>query len=58
VVGGDAIVSLDGAPIDSSSRLIALLASKKPGDRVNLGVVRNGQMRTVSVTLGNAPSAG
>jgi S1-C subfamily serine protease len=58
VVGGDAIVSLDGAPIDSSSRLIALLASKKPGDRVDLGVVRNGQMRTVSVTLGDAPSAG
>jgi S1-C subfamily serine protease len=58
VVGGDAIVSLDGAPIDSSARLIALLASKKPGDRVELGVVRDGQSRTVSVTLGNAPSAG
>jgi S1-C subfamily serine protease len=58
VVGGDAIVSLDRMPIDSSARLIALLASKKPGDRVQLGVVRDGKSRTVSVTLGNAPSAG
>jgi S1-C subfamily serine protease len=58
VVGGDAIVSFDGAPVDSSARLIALLAAKKPGDRVELGVVRNGQSRTLSVTLGNAPGAG
>jgi putative serine protease PepD len=58
VVGGDAIVSLDGVPVDSSSRLIALLASKKPGDRIEIGVVRDGRSRTVSVTLGNAPSAG
>jgi putative serine protease PepD len=58
VVGGDAIVSLDGATVDSSSRLIALLAEKKPGDRVEFGIVRDGQSRTVSVTLGSAPGTG
>jgi len=58
VVGGDAIVSLDGAPVDSSSRLVALLAEHKPGDQVQLGIVRDGQSKTVTVTLGNAPSTG
>jgi S1-C subfamily serine protease len=58
VVGGDAIVSLDGTPVDSSSKLVALLAAKKPGEQVELGIVRNGESRTVSVTLGNAPSTG
>jgi S1-C subfamily serine protease len=58
VVGGDAIVSLDGAPVDSSSRLVAMLADHKPGDQVQLGIVREGQDKTVTVTLGNAPSSG
>ena len=58
VVGGDAIVSLDGTPVDSSDRLVALLAEHKPGDQVQLGIVRDGQSRTVTVTLGNAPSTG
>jgi S1-C subfamily serine protease len=58
LVGGDAIVSVDGTPVDSSDRLVALLAEYKPGDSVQLGVVRNGQSRTVAVTLGNAPASG
>ena len=58
VVGGDAIVSLDGAAVDSSDRLVALLATHKPGDQVELGVVRDGQSRSVTVTLGNAPASG
>jgi S1-C subfamily serine protease len=58
LVGGDAIVSLNSTPVDSSDRLVALLAEHKPGDQVQLGVVRNGQSRTVTVTLGNAPSSG
>jgi S1-C subfamily serine protease len=58
VVGGDAIVSLNGAAVDSSNRLVALLAAHKPGDQVQLGIVRNGQSKAVTVTLGNAPSSG
>jgi S1-C subfamily serine protease len=58
VLGGDAIVSLDGTPVRSSSQLAALLAAHKPGDRVELGTVRDGRARTVTVTLGNAPAAG
>jgi S1-C subfamily serine protease len=57
VVGGDAIVSLNGSPVESSDRLIALLATHKPGDQVELGVVRDGKSRTVTVTLGNAPAS-
>jgi len=58
VVGGDAIVSLDGSPVESSDRLVALLATHNPGNQVELGVVRDGQSRTVTVTLGNAPASG
>jgi S1-C subfamily serine protease len=58
VVGGDAIVSLDGSPVESSDRLVALLATHKPGDQVELGVVRDGKSRIVTVTLGNAPASG
>jgi S1-C subfamily serine protease len=58
VVGGDAIVSLDGSSVKSSGQLAALLARRRPGDRVELGVVRGGRSRTVTVTLGNAPASG
>jgi len=55
-VGGDAIVSVDGTPVQSSAELAAVVARHRPGDRLELGVVRGGVKRTVHVTLGVAPS--
>ena len=52
---GDAIVSLDGKPITSTSQLAEAVAGRKPGDVVRLGIVRNGSHRVVGITLGNAP---
>lgn len=56
VVGGDAIVSVEGKRITSASELAAAVAGHRPGDRIQLGVVRDGATRTVTVTLGNAPT--
>ena len=56
LTGGDAILSVDGKPIDSPSQLADAVRSHKPGDRLTLQVTRDGHQRTVTVTLGNAPS--
>jgi len=51
-LGGDAIVGVDGKPVDSSDTLATVVATHKPGDRVQLRIVRAGSTRTVDVTLG------
>lgn len=56
VVGGDAIVSVDGKRVSSAGQLADVIAADKPGETVSLGVVRNGHSKTVKVTLGNAPA--
>jgi S1-C subfamily serine protease len=57
-VGGDAIVSVDGTQVATAGGLADAVSAKRPGDSVSLGVVRNGDLRTVKVTLGSAPAAG
>ena len=54
-VGGDAIVAVDGKPVSSTAQLGDVVALHKPGDALQLEVVRGGKSRTVAVTLGNAP---
>ena len=56
VVGGDAIVSLDGTSVASTGALADAVALHHPGQTVSLGVVRGGHERTIDVTLGNAPA--
>jgi S1-C subfamily serine protease len=56
VVGGDAIVSLDGKPVDSVGQLADAIALHQPGQTITLGVVRGGRHQTIPVTLGNAPA--
>jgi S1-C subfamily serine protease len=56
LLGGDAIVTVDGARISSSAQLADAVARHEPGDRLTLEVVRGGATRTVHVTLGNVPS--
>jgi putative serine protease PepD len=55
LVGGDSIVSCGGKRVATAAQLADALAERKPGDRVKLDVVRNGNGRTVSVTLGAVP---
>jgi S1-C subfamily serine protease len=54
-VGADAIVGVDGKSISSTAQLGDVIALHKPGDRLELQVVRGGKSRTVEITLGNTP---
>ena len=48
---GDVIVALNGKPVDSVARLLALLDDCRPGESVQLTVWRDGKEFRVSVTL-------
>ncbi|MDX1495206.1 MAG: trypsin-like peptidase domain-containing protein [Longimicrobiales bacterium] len=51
----DVIVALDGEPVGYVSELQAEIAERRPGDRVELTVYRNGRPVDVTVRLGEAP---
>jgi serine protease Do len=50
-LGGDIITSIDGHKITSFANLAETIASKSAGDRVTLGILRDGKVSTVTVTL-------
>jgi S1-C subfamily serine protease len=52
---GDKIVAIDNRPIQSSDDVSAAVAAHKPGDQAKLTVVRGGNRRTLTVTLGTRP---
>jgi serine protease Do len=49
-------VAVDGTAVSSTTRLGAIVAQHKPGDTLELQVVRGGKRRTLDVKLGNAPA--
>jgi S1-C subfamily serine protease len=53
--GGDVIVNVDGQSVPTVERLIELIASKQPGDKIQVEVVRGTERKTVTVTLGRQP---
>src|SRR5881396_1462634 len=54
---GDVIVALDGESIDNTPQLQQKVAFKKPGETVEITVLRQGgEKRTVTVRLARAPS--
>jgi S1-C subfamily serine protease len=54
--GGDVIVAFDGEAITSSAELQSAVDAKRPGDTVEITVLRNGDRKTVEVTLGTRPA--
>jgi serine protease Do len=53
---GDVILSINGTRIDGRQQLISYLALQaSPGDSVEVTVLRNGERRTLSLTLGARP---
>lgn len=52
---GDVILTVDGAGIRSATDLTTTLAQRQPGERVRLGVHRDGRMRELTVRLGEFP---
>jgi serine protease Do len=55
---GDVVVALGETPIGGPADLSRRIASRSPGDRVQLTVVRDGARRTVTVELGRLPERG
>jgi S1-C subfamily serine protease len=57
-VGGDVIVGFDGTEIASPRDLIAYLETNtRPGDTIDVTVIREGEERTFSLTLGERPAS-
>jgi S1-C subfamily serine protease len=57
-VGGDAIVAIDGNTITSPSGLIAYLETRtRPGDTIQITVLRDNEEQTFPVTLGERPES-
>jgi Do/DeqQ family serine protease len=50
----DIILQIEGSPISSSSRLLEIVASHKPGDELDVIIQRNGQQRDISIQLQEA----
>ena len=55
VQAGDVITSVDGRQVSEPEDLSEALSGKEPGDRVPVELVRNGEPRTITVTLGARP---
>ncbi|MBI4890436.1 MAG: trypsin-like peptidase domain-containing protein [Acidobacteria bacterium] len=51
-IGGDLIMAIDGVKADRLDSLSRALSRKRPGDKVELTLFRNGKKVNVSVTLG------
>jgi putative serine protease PepD len=53
---GDIVLEVDGKPVTAPPDISSAIADKNPGDRITMRVRRNGQERTLDVTLGNRPA--
>jgi S1-C subfamily serine protease len=53
--GGDIILAIDGKKMTDSDAVAAAVAAKKPGDKLAIEILRGGDKRTVTVTLGKRP---
>jgi S1-C subfamily serine protease len=56
-LGGDIITELDGRKINGIEELIAFVDGKKPGDEIEVTLLRGGDEKTVTVKLGNRPAS-
>jgi len=50
---GDTITSVDGKPVKNGEELVADIASRRPGTKVELGFIRNGKKQDATVTVGD-----
>ncbi len=55
VLGGDIVTRIDGKKVFGMDQLINVVNSAKPGEKLDLTVLRSGSPKTVIVTLGVRP---
>lgn len=53
---GDVIQNIDGSATPGANKLLQVLAKRQPGDKVKLGILRDGKTSEVIVTLARADS--
>ena len=53
---GDVITELNGQPVNGPNDLRLKIGTMTPGTTIHLKISRNGEMRDVSLTLGQVPS--
>src|SRR5437764_2308731 len=53
--GGDVIVKVDDQPVPTVDRLIDVIAAKKPGDKIDVEIVRGASRQKLTVKLGRQP---
>ncbi len=58
IKAGDIITALNGRQVADSTELVVSIRSYDPGDTVDVTFTRNGQTRTVSLTLGSSTNIG
>jgi serine protease Do len=56
IAPGDVITSIDGAPIKDARQLSKIIGSTAPGTTIKLGMLRQGDEKTLAVTLSQLPS--
>jgi len=54
-LGGDIITEVDGKKLKSMEELVEIVQGSKPGDQLELTIVRGGDEKTSDVTLGTQP---
>lgn len=54
-VGGDLIMAIDGRPVERNDALTSAMARKRPGERLELVIFREGRTQKVNVVLGEEP---
>jgi S1-C subfamily serine protease len=55
VLGGDVIREIEDRPVGSMDDVVELVNSRKPGDRLTIGLQREGGEQEITVTLGERP---
>jgi serine protease Do len=55
---GDAIVAVDGQPVNSPRELIDSVSTKPPGTKVRIDVIRKGKRHEIEVKLEERPGSG
>lgn len=54
---GDLITGIDDSPVSSAESLVGLIHARKVDSSVSLTIIRDGEERSVDVTLGTAPAS-
>ena len=55
--GGDIIVSIDGKRMNDSDDVATAVSSKRPGDEIEIGYLRDGERQTETVELTERPAS-